>query len=49
MPATTPPDGTISLVSQPRGDADNPQEINVPNWASSEHRVSVIFNDYLTE
>lgn len=46
MPATTPPDGSISIVSSPRGDTQNQQILNVPNWASSGHRISLIFNDY---
>ncbi len=49
MPATSPPDGVISLVSRPRGDSDREQAINVPNWASSDHRISVIFNDWLPD
>lgn len=47
MPAATPPDGVITLVSTPRGDESKKQVINVPNWASSQHRISVIFNDYI--
>jgi len=46
MPATTPPDGTTSFRNEPRGDTTNPQVINVPNWASSDHRTGVQFNDY---
>lgn len=46
MPAAEPPDGTISIVSSPRGDTANQQILNVPNWASSGHRISLIFNDY---
>src|SRR5690554_3633188 len=38
--------GTISIVSSPRGDTANQQILNVPNWASSGHRISLIFNDY---
>lgn len=47
MPAATPPDGHISLVSSPRGDDTRQQVINVPNWASSDHRVSVTFRDWV--
>lgn len=49
MPATSPPDGTISVVSSPRGDASRKQVLNVPNWASSKHRISLIFNDYIQD
>lgn len=49
MPASTPVDGSISVVSAPRGDTDNPQRLNVPNWASSSHRISLIFNDYVQD
>lgn len=47
MPAATPTDGTIRLRSLHRGDASNPQVLYIPNWASSGHRISVIFNDYV--
>lgn len=46
MPAATPPNGVISVVSTPRGDTARQQVLNVPNWASSGHRISLIFNDY---
>ncbi|MCW5892257.1 MAG: hypothetical protein KIT14_17185 [bacterium] len=46
MPATEPPDGTISFHGQPRGDTTRPQVINVPNWASDVHRIVVQFNDH---
>lgn len=46
MPAADPPDGTISIVNHPRGDADKAQTINVPNWASDNHMIMVMFNDY---
>ncbi len=46
MPATTSPDGTITLRSIPRGDESSPQVLNVPNWASDAHRISVIFSDW---
>jgi pimeloyl-ACP methyl ester carboxylesterase len=47
MPAADPPDGTIHLVNAPRGDVDQPQVINVANWASSNDRIVVEFNDYV--
>ncbi|MEH6565276.1 MAG: alpha/beta fold hydrolase [Halopseudomonas sp.] len=49
MPATSPPDGHISIVSTQRGDASNLQTLNVPNWASSDHRISLILNDFLQD
>jgi hypothetical protein len=45
MPANATPDGTITITNLPRGDADRPQVINVPNWASSDHLISVVFAD----
>ena len=49
MPATEPPDGTISFVSEPRGDTSLPQTINIANWASEDHRVLVQFNTYFQD
>ncbi|RFA24633.1 hypothetical protein CAI21_21005 [Alkalilimnicola ehrlichii] len=49
MPAYAPADGTITLISTPRGRSDRQQTINVPNLRSSEHRISVIFNDYIQD
>ncbi|MEM3091017.1 MAG: hypothetical protein QXW17_04560, partial [Candidatus Bathyarchaeia archaeon] len=49
IPATDPPDGTISLVLTLRGGGGKTQIINIPNWASSKHRISVQFNDYIQE
>lgn len=49
MPAETPADGVISIVSSPRGDTAHQQVLNVPNWASSGHRISLIFNDYVQD
>jgi hypothetical protein len=46
MPAVEPPDGTISFMNEPRGDATKPQIINVPNWASEGHSIRIRFNDY---
>lgn len=46
MPALDVPDGTITVTNLPRGDAGNPQTLNVPNWASSGHAVSVVFADH---
>ncbi len=49
MPTTEPPDGTITFVNEPRGDTTLPQTINVPNWASEDHRVLVHFNTYFQD
>jgi pimeloyl-ACP methyl ester carboxylesterase len=46
MPAQEPPDGTITFTSLPRGDANRPQVLNVPNWASSNHMISLMFSDF---
>jgi pimeloyl-ACP methyl ester carboxylesterase len=49
IPANDTPNGTVTLVSKPRGASDRPQTLHVPNWASSKHIVSVMFNDYPQE
>jgi len=49
IPAADPPDGTISVALTPRDGDGKMQEVNVPNWASSEDAMSVRFNDYLQE
>jgi len=49
MPAAEPPDGTISIVVTPRWGGGKTQVINIPNWASSEHAMSVIVNDYVQD
>ena len=46
LPAADPPDGTITVPNIPRGDTDRPQTLNVPNWPSSTHSISVVFTDY---
>jgi len=49
MPAADPPDGRISLVVTPRWGGGKTQVINLPNWASSEHAISIVVNDYVQE
>jgi pimeloyl-ACP methyl ester carboxylesterase len=49
MPATDPPDGTITFSSAPRGDTSRLQVLNTPNWASDKHRISVNLNDYVQD
>jgi pimeloyl-ACP methyl ester carboxylesterase len=46
MPATDEPDGTITVTNIPRGDTDRPQTLNVPNWPSAGHAISVVFTDH---
>ena len=45
IPASDPPDRTLSVVNAPRGDTSRLQTVNVPNWASSGHAVSIHFQD----
>lgn len=47
MPASSPPDGTIHLVSEHRGDADRPQVLNLANWSSTTDRIVVELDDYV--
>lgn len=49
MPAAEQPDGTVTLTSTPRGDSGRQQIIAVPNWPSDNHRVTVIFNDFVQD
>ncbi|HET6332799.1 MAG TPA: hypothetical protein VFG30_06275 [Polyangiales bacterium] len=49
MPASAEPNGTISIENLPRGDATKPQVLRVPNWASTNHNVSVLFSDFPRE
>jgi hypothetical protein len=46
LPASDAADGTISVRNIPRGDTARPQTLNVPNWPSSGHSISVVFTDY---
>ena len=47
MPAADPANGTISMVLTPRGGGGKTQVLNIPNWASSKHRISVQFDDFI--
>jgi hypothetical protein len=49
LPASEPPNGTITLTNLPRGDKTKPQVLNVPNWPSSTHTIMVMFADYPQE
>jgi hypothetical protein len=46
MPAADPPSGTVTIRATPRGYADKPQVLTLPNWISSSHTSSVLFADY---
>lgn len=47
IPGSEPPRETISIASTPRNGGGRVELINVPDWGSSTHRISVQFNDYL--
>ena len=47
MPAADPPNGTISLVLTPRGGNGKTQTVNILNWASLNHSISILFNDFV--
>jgi pimeloyl-ACP methyl ester carboxylesterase len=49
LPATTPPDGSIRIETVARSGTGEPEVINVPNWASSTHHVSVMLRDWSQE
>jgi pimeloyl-ACP methyl ester carboxylesterase len=49
VPAAQPPDRGVSLVARPRDGGGRLQAINVPNWRSSDHRISVQFDDFVQE
>jgi hypothetical protein len=40
-------DRTISVKAVPRDGGGRSQVINVPNWPSSAHRISVVFNEHV--
>jgi hypothetical protein len=44
--ASESPDGTITVTNIPRGVSDRPQTLNVPNWPSDRHSISVMFADH---
>ena len=46
IPATEPPDGTISFTNVPGKFPMFPESINIANWQSEDHRVLVHFNAY---
>jgi poly(3-hydroxybutyrate) depolymerase len=44
--AANPPDDAVRVEVRQRGCSGRPDVINVPNFASSQHRMSLQFNDY---
>ena len=46
MPSSIDASGTITITNVPRGDSTAEQTINVPNWPSSGHVITVVFADY---
>jgi pimeloyl-ACP methyl ester carboxylesterase len=49
IPGAEPPKETISIASTPRNGGGRVELINVPNLASSTHRISVQFNEYVED
>ncbi len=47
MPGATPPNRTIPVVLTPRGGGGATQTINIPNWASSNVRITAVFRDFV--
>ena len=47
MPASSDASGTISVTETVRASGGHTETINVPNWASDQHTVSVYFKDYI--
>lgn len=45
LPAAEGGSGSIEIANTPRG-GDVTEVVNVPNWPSDEHRVSISFRDY---
>ncbi len=46
LPASSDASGTITVRNVPRGETDRPQTLNVANWPSDRHTISVVFTDY---
>jgi hypothetical protein len=47
MPASGDASGTISFTETVRGAGGHTETINIPNWPSDQHTVSVYFKDYI--
>jgi pimeloyl-ACP methyl ester carboxylesterase len=46
LPSSVDGSGTITVTNIPRGDTTDPQVLNVPNWPSTNHAISVVFTDW---
>lgn len=46
VPAASPPDTTVAVRSVPRLGNGLVVEVNVPNWASDNDRITIQFNDF---
>lgn len=49
IPGAEPANGTTPILLLPRAGGGKMQVMNIPNWASSNQRVSVQFNDYIQD
>jgi hypothetical protein len=47
MPASSDASGTISFTETVRGAGGHMETINIPNWPSDQHTVSIYFKDYI--
>ncbi len=47
VPGADPPNATISNALTARGSGGTEEVVNVPNWASSNHRITVQYHDYV--
>lgn len=47
IPAEDPPKNRVRIALTPRGGNGLMQVINIPNWPSDYHRVSILFNDFV--
>ncbi len=49
IPAERPPRRSVAIVARPRGGGGHVDVVNVPNWPSSNHQISVQFNDHVQD
>ena len=47
MPASSDASGTISVEETVRASGGHTETINVPNWPSDQHTISILFRDYI--
>lgn len=45
IPASDPPDRTVSVTAVPRGDEDAAVTVNIPNWSGAADAVSIHFRE----